>query len=186
MRYAILSQQDIRRARDLAAVTCLVIICAVLSACDTTRPSVTADIANLRALEATFFEYDNQGRIVTISSTGAFNDRDLEQLRSTPDLTALYLLDCRVTDSGLKHIVDNHNLKHLALNSAPVSDRGVKLLSRMSQLLYLDLEYTRITDACVPDLLKLTNLKTLSIENSHLSELAKSRLRKGLPKTAIW
>ena len=88
----------------------------------------------------------------------------------------LDLSGSRITDDGLKEIVNLTNLQSLSLGGCKVTDRGIKELANFKRLEALDLSITRITDAGLKDLAKIKSLRTLNLGDTEITDAGLNEL----------
>jgi Leucine Rich repeat len=109
-------------------------------------------------------------------------DDALELLRKLPDLEAIYLRRCKVTDQGLEKLARLTRVKYLFLDETAVSDRGLAYLKGMSRLQKLGLMGTCVTDEGLAHLKDLNGLRVLEIKGSKVTDAGMIELRKTLPR----
>ena len=95
-------------------------------------------------------------------------DPDLKNLKDLKNVTFLSL-GSKVTDAGLKDLMDCDNLTSLALSDTSVTDAGLKDLKGIKNLTYLSLG-SKITDAGLRDLKDLKNLASLHLFASKVTD----------------
>lgn len=113
-------------------------------------------------------------------------DEGLAVLSASPhrlDLN-LNLSSCNITDAGVAHLVGlNHQLTALWLDETSIGDSGLMDVGQLSRLKYLSLRKTSITDAGMLHLTPLTELRSLDISDTGISDRGLVSL-KSLPKLA--
>lgn len=108
-------------------------------------------------------------KVTAVSLVGLKNEEDLTKLAEIPNLYALDVAYCKVTDEGLKHIATLEELRVLNLANTEISDAGLGHLSELENLRTLDLESTEITDAGLAHLKELDNLRSLNLYRTKTS-----------------
>jgi len=117
-------------------------------------------------------------RLLVFSALGHFEDPQLHTLRDIcgPRLSYIDLGGTQITDVGLNHLRDLHQLRRLHLEGTAVSDTGLKQLCALKSLRSLGLRETNVTAdvlPCFPRLRWLT-LKGCAIDDNgalRISEL---------------
>ncbi|MCK4334665.1 hypothetical protein KAX06_07805 [candidate division WOR-3 bacterium] len=102
-------------------------------------------------------------KLVAVSLVGVKNEDDLSKLVELPNLRALDIAYCKVSDDGLKYVSLLPELRVLNLANTEISDAGLSYLSELKHLRTLDLESTEITDAGIAHLKDLGNLRSLNL-----------------------
>ena len=100
-----------------------------------------------------------------------FSDDDLKLLPELPYLSRLYLAgNSKITDAGLEHLADCHNLERVSLWSTSITDRGLQVFRDKQRLRAIDVSLpegswdstkTRITRRCLKHFAGLPQLKLL-------------------------
>lgn len=88
-------------------------------------------------------EVDNhpQLKMLNLSENRKISDRGLKFLKHLPELTALNLSSCDLTDQGLPELAALKNLEWLNLSYCNrITYIGIKSLTGLSRLTYLDLQ----------------------------------------------
>jgi len=101
--------------------------------------------------------------VVAVSLVGVKNDGDLAKLSDIPNLRALDLAYCKISDDALAHISSLSGLRVLNLANTEISDAGLAHLAELEYLRSLDLESTEITDAGLEHIKDLENLRSLNL-----------------------
>ncbi len=114
-----------------------------------------------------------------------FSVDDLVHLRKLPDLAAVYLRKCKVTDKGLEKLAGLTRLKYLYLGQTSVTDKGLEHLKGMSQLQSLSLVGTQVTDAGLANLKDLRELRVLEIKDTKVTNAGVAELKKSLPNLVV-
>jgi len=98
-------------------------------------------------------------------------DRDLELLRSLPDVTRLDLVNTNVTDEGMAVVGRLRKLQSLVLRGPSVGDRGVEHIKHL-KLEYLSLWDTSVSDVGVHHLRDMTTLQVLILDGTKITDAA--------------
>lgn len=133
-------------------------------------PQLVAHARQAMALEATIRE--------------CRSDADLERLAQIPgiDKLPMKLHDLkRVTDVGLRFLVEFHEVRDVSLMGRRITDRGLAWLRSLSKLEEICLEGTRVTDAGLAHLRGLSRLKVLYLRGCQVTEVGLEHLA-GLKK----
>lgn len=138
---------------------------------------------------------DDDGEVISITSSGVMNDELLAKLRTLPRLRELNMEGTKnitplglsqlaklesleklilynvntegagMGDSALRFIHALKSLRYLRISMCGTTDAGIKRLERMPQLTYLSLQEGRLTDRALESIAKLKNLKHLSLSS---------------------
>jgi len=110
-----------------------------------------------------------------------FTDSELDGINKMDDLPAL-LINGRITDNGIRHLVGLKSLKHLWIYQTKVNGDGLAHLKSLEKLetLYFD---SKMTDVAIGQLRQLKQLEELWIPDCPSDILGK--LRQALPDTEI-
>ena len=128
---------------------------------------------------------DNSKEIDFHLSGKDLTDEQLADVTQVEEVIWLNLKDTKITDAGLKHLVNLKNLKKLHLERTAVTDEGLANLSELSNLNYLNLYGTKVTDAGLDKLTNLKNLKQLYLWESGVSEDGAERLKQAIPGLVV-
>ena len=104
---------------------------------------------------------------VDLSRSERFNDKCMNLLRAFQSLTALNLSSTKITDVGLKEVVDLTNLTSLELSRTQITDLSMREIGRLTNLKTLGLADTRITDAGLNEIGNLKSMRSRP-SNGHL------------------
>ena len=121
-------------------------------------------------------------KVLVASNT---TDIGLRELRHTPTLTDVVLIQSTITDNGIVHLLNLQNLQSLSLISSNVTDAGLAQLKPLPTLTNLDLSYTSVTDESVPHLARFNSLEQLKLYGTGVTEEARERLRRALPNCRV-
>jgi serine/threonine protein kinase len=91
-------------------------------------------------------------------------------LAARDDLEILSLSYTKVTDSGLKAVSRQQQLRSLALTGLPITDAGLEHIRSLKQLTTLDMPFTRVTDKGLVHLAALNNLTWLQITQAAFTD----------------
>ncbi len=87
----------------------------------------------------------------------------LERPQSAEDVATLRLSRTKITDAGLKELVDFKNLTNLSLSGTAVTDAGLKELAFFKDLSHLDLSDTNVTGTGLKHLAGCKKLTRLDV-----------------------
>ncbi|OWK36957.1 Alanyl-tRNA synthetase [Fimbriiglobus ruber] len=93
------------------------------------------------------------------------------------EVTKLWLNGTKITDAGLKELVDFPNLTELDLTGSKVTGRGLKSLTQFKQLRTLNVGYTAVTDDGLEDLKNLHHLTSLDLDGCRVTEAGLRKLK---------
>ena len=91
-------------------------------------------------------------------------------------VTAVRLMDTKVTDAGLEHFKGLRHLQSLELGNTTITDAGLEHLKSLTQLENLDLRGTKITDAGLEHLKGMTNLQSLYLSGTNVTDVGLEHL----------
>ena len=121
--------------------------------------------------------------VLNLAPTPIFTDTGLEQLLLHPSLK---IFGCAqnpaLTDNSAAALASSSQMRWLCLNGCAITDVGVDHISEHHQLLGLYLADTQITNDCVPNLCRLTNLRLLRLQGTSVTESVRDELVAKLPK----
>ncbi len=110
-------------------------------------------------------------------------DDDLQSLSSLPRLQSLHLDESRITDDGIKELVEVcPNLEALNVFSASVTDASLGQLTRLRKLRSMQLNDMPITDQGIQQLGRCPALEYLWLQRTKVTELGVSELRMSHPR----
>ena len=111
-------------------------------------------------------------------SGGAITDEFLELISEAQNLESVKVLQCDITDAGLKHLRDLTKLKELDLGVCyKVTDEGIKHLAKLDRLEVLTLGHTKVTGKTFGLLKKLGRLRELSLQGSRFTDEGCAQLK---------
>lgn len=124
-------------------------------------------------------------RLKSLSIEGIrLTTEDLGRIAEMRELRSLYLGERTLDDYDLEPL-RALSLEWLALPRTRISDKGLRSLIEMHSLRYLDLTRTRVTDRGVLDLGGLQELRMLRLERSKTTLAGAKRLKTRLPRCKI-
>jgi hypothetical protein len=109
-------------------------------------------------------------------SNPLINDASLENLAGLADLTAVTFEGCKITGSGLKHLVDCRSLRHVNFNFSPLEDQGIQYLTRLPKLDTLWITGQKVTDASAEHFSQMKGLRSLSLSQTQITDATLKRL----------
>jgi len=114
-------------------------------------------------------------------------DRDLQVIKSAPQVLGLHVADNHISDKGLAALKNRTDLLVLDLTNNPaITDEGLAHLSRLAGLQELILRKDRqITDAGLVHLENMKDLNLLILFGTNVTPAGVRELQKKLPKTKI-
>lgn len=120
-----------------------------------------AQLKGLKELESLYFEdcpVTDEGL-----REGTIHCKELSRLKS------LGLLETKVTDAGLAHLLNLESIARLRLDRSPISGKGLAYLNRLPNLTDLVLRGTPITDEACDILAKSTTVQRLFLAETKVT-----------------
>jgi internalin A len=109
---------------------------------------------------------------------GPFNDKNMEMLKDSKDLTFLILGRTQITDAGMVHLQALTQLEYLSLGFSNIGDQGLAYLKALNNLKHLLLYGTRVSKTGLDYLKGLKKLENIHlwppITKSDILELSKA------------
>jgi len=109
------------------------------------------------------------------------SDSGLKVLAGQKQLRVLDLSGAHVTDAGLKALAGLKELQVLDLTATGVTDAGLKGLAGLSQLWLLKLVGTRVSDSGLSQLAALPKLQRVDLTDTLVTDAGAAELKKKLP-----
>ncbi len=116
--------------------------------------SIPKDLSD--GFKSASIKYDKNKRLMRMTRDKIFNSHLLWLKNLRSPITNLDLSYSRVTDSGLKHLVNLYSLTHLSLRGTKITGDGLMYLDGLKNLKYLNVQNTKIPKAT---LLELESIK---------------------------
>ncbi|HUE89101.1 MAG TPA: ankyrin repeat domain-containing protein [Vicinamibacterales bacterium] len=118
------------------------------------------------------FDVMRQHRITALDAHGIMTDALLERVADLEHVTALHLGGSRaVTDEGLRHLARMPQLQALDLSGCLVTDRGLEVLRHLPRLRRFQLCWRReVTDAGVAHLAGCDELESVNLMGTHTGD----------------
>ncbi len=113
------------------------------------------------------------------------NDSEALDLGLLVQITVLELGDTTITDSGLRLLLNNKNLKKLRLFRDHITSSGFASLTNRSELEDIDLSCTEVDDTVVEYLSRLKHLRRLNVEGSRVSAAVMQSFKSRFPRCEI-
>lgn len=111
-------------------------------------------------------------------SNNRISDTGLKHLMEFTKLRVLLLDgDIDITDAGLAHLIELTNLEFLALRGTNITDSGLERLNGMSKLKVLILWDTKITDTGLVHLKGLQRLEHLALDGTNVTDAGSKHLK---------
>lgn len=121
-----------------------------------------------------------------ILNRATIKDESLRHLSRLPNLHALQLMNCGVTDAGAKQIVDGcPGLKFMVIDNTRMTDVASQEFARLPNLQTLSLRNVSITDDGIRKLTSCSTLKSLFVKNTKVASVGEEELRKSLPTLRV-
>ena len=115
-----------------------------------------------------------------ILNGAAITDVGLQTLGALPDLIALDVRECKITNAGLAHLTGLQKLKSLQLSgksgATTVDDGGMEQLAKLTQLKVLGLDYLWVSEEGLAKLQPLANLERLFLSQTLIDDAAVAQL----------
>lgn len=97
------------------------------------------------------------------------DDSTIGCITKIPHVKSLDLRWTKVTDAGMKHVSQLHDLRVLILDGTAVSDASAKFIAKLINLEQLHAENCRLTEAGLMQLRLLTKLELISLDSSQIT-----------------
>jgi Leucine-rich repeat (LRR) protein len=132
-----------------------------------------ADFAKWVASQGGFVTRGSNGKITEVSlARTSITDNDMERLMDLKDIQRLDLSFTYVTDAGIEHLQQFHQLEDFTCDTCEfITDAAIAYLRGNKALHRLVLRGTDITDVSLPYIADLTNLRTLDISYTMLGDV---------------
>ena len=102
-------------------------------------------------------------------SSAPLTDVGVDRIAKLTDLTALSLVNTKITDEGLKYLSKLPKLRKLELGKNNITDAGVDHLLSIKSLTSLSLANTRVADAGLIKLSEMSGLLYLDVRRSRVT-----------------
>lgn len=112
------------------------------------------------------------------------DDEAMAHVAGLPRLERL-VLECNISDEGLKPLERLGSLKKLMINARSVTDAGAESLKKLTRLNELSINGTKMTDRALESLVHLSCLRSLSLKGEHFTGEALSRLNRNLTSLTL-
>src|SRR5262249_22493151 len=116
-------------------------------------------------------------QILRIGGEDTVTDRQLDGVARLRGLIGLNLSDQpRVTDAGLRRLVDLRCLNTLALKGTKISDDGLESVARLPNLMALDVGFTAVGDSGLARIAGMKSLKQIYLGFTRVTDAGLARL----------
>jgi hypothetical protein len=148
-------------------------------------------VSNLNKLEATIvYDYDDEDRepsgpawlrgllgpdafdrvvVVEFRKPELIGDDEARWLADLPDIKRLWLHETKVTDAGMAHVGEMHQLDDLVIYGMALTDEGFRHLRDLRKLAHLNMHGLAVGDGALSQLAQLTKLKTLHASDTKVT-----------------
>jgi hypothetical protein len=108
---------------------------------------------------------------------GRVTDSTLEHLKGVNNVRTLHVPLNPITDNGLEHIRGLKTLTTLTLFGAQITDAGLEHLNGLNNLQTLSLNDTQVTDAGLENVKGLTRLQSLGLSSTEVTDAGLEHLK---------
>ncbi|UOG32701.1 hypothetical protein [Leptospira noguchii] len=115
-----------------------------------------------------------------------FDDEGMRFFSLFKNMDGLHIDHTKVTDNGVKLLIQNQKLKELRIGSKGITNKSCEYLAQLENLesLYFS-EEVSIDDGCIDSIIKMKKLKELSLGFVPFTRPGVERLRKARPNLSI-
>jgi hypothetical protein len=110
---------------------------------------------------------------------------DSNRPKSNEEVESLYLMDAKITDSGLEELANLGHVRTIDLRNTKVTDQGLNSLRHWKNLEWIYLNGTSMTDEGLKSLAELKSLKRVFLEDTDVSQAAVTELRAAIPECRV-
>ncbi|UOG66003.1 hypothetical protein MAL04_20180 (plasmid) [Leptospira noguchii] len=115
-----------------------------------------------------------------------FDDEAMRFFSLFKNIDGLHLERTKITDNGIKLLIQNQKLKSLNIGSKGTTNKSCEYLSQLENLEYLHFsESASFNDGCIDSIIKMKKLKELSLGFVYFTRPGIERLRKTRPDLSI-
>ncbi|WP_061250610.1 hypothetical protein [Leptospira interrogans] len=115
-----------------------------------------------------------------------FDDEGLRFFSLFKNISIFHLERTKVTDNGIKLLIQNQKLKSLNIGSKGITNKSCEYLSQLENLEYLHFASgASFNDGCIDSIIKMKKLKELSLGFVYFTRPGVERLRKARPDLSL-
>jgi hypothetical protein len=115
---------------------------------------------------------EHPSRVLPYTTGPTVDDSTLDCIAKLPRLKGLSLPWANVTDVGMRHISQLHDLKYLCLKDTRVSDTSGELLAQLTNLESLSVSGSKLTEAGLIHLKNLSKFERLEVDCTQITTAA--------------
>ncbi|ULH27964.1 hypothetical protein [Leptospira weilii] len=115
-----------------------------------------------------------------------FDDDAMRFFSLFKNIDSLSLSRTKVTDNGIKLLIQNQKLKDLDIGSKGITNKSCEYLAQLENLEYLHFSgEASINDGCIDSIIKMKKLKELSLGIPFFTRPGVERLKKARPDLSL-